>query len=148
MTTVQVPGNNSGGYVPNTQTVPPLSPDQLVSGQILTPADYAMMGGELARAGLSRSAISDMMGRIERSVRRASQAAARQTCLELLADLTTMVQETHQAAAMEIYRQITNRTGGFGGLTHRTCADIAYRVAQGAPRQDPPPAQPILGSLR
>jgi len=148
MTTVQVAGG--GGHIPNTHTVPPLNPQQgqVVSGQILTSADYAMIGGELARAGLSRSAISDMMGRIERTVDRVARTAARECALELLADITVMVQETHRASAMEVHRQISNKTLGFGGLAHRACAQIAYNVAESMPRQAPPPAQPILGSLR
>lgn len=125
-------------------------PDWLANtGHILSPADYAMIGGSLGQAGYSQDAISSLMGAIERASLKAAQTAARSVAMEMLPMLTGAIAATHQTAADEIYRQITNQSFGLGGvLAHRKCANIALAVRNQAPRQTPLPIQPILGTLR
>lgn len=129
--------------------IDPNANDPVFDGQLLSPADYAMIGGSLGQAGYSQDAISSLMGAIERSAVKAAQQAARAVAFEMLPLLTAAIQATHTAATGEIYRQITNRMGGVGGvLGHRQCAQIALNVGAAAPRQTPVPAQPIVGTIR
>lgn len=149
MTTYQNTGTGQPMALPAGAIDPNAGDPDFFTGSILTPADYAMIGGSLGQAGYSQDAISSLMGAIERASLKAAQQAARSVAMEMLPMLTGAIAATHQTAADEIYRRITNQSYGLGGvLAHRKCANIALEVRQSAPRQTPLPAQPILGTLR
>ncbi len=132
------------------QTVPngPIARgDIALTGTVLTAADMARLGGELARAGFGDQQIQLVMSEITAAVEQAAAIASQTVALKMLNIVSGLVQNTHNAAAMEVYRRITNKTGGWGGLTHRNCADIAWQVAQSIPRQAPPPATTTRGPV-
>jgi hypothetical protein len=121
---------------------------QPITGQIMTAADVALVGGQLGAAGYSQVQIGEIMGMVEREAFAAAQEVARRVAMAVMGRMTESVQRAHSYAAMEIHRQLTNKTMGFGGMiTHRDCAAIALNVANSAPRQLPP-APPIHGSVR
>jgi len=131
-----------------TQVQPVAHPAQPLTGQIMTPADVALIGGQLGAAGYSQVQIGEIMGMVEREAFAAAQEVARRVAMAVMSKMTEAVQRVHSNAAMEIHRQLTNKTLGFGGMvTHRHCAEIALTVANSAPRQLPPPP-PIHGSVR
>src|SRR5262245_11866593 len=106
--------------------------------QVISPTDHAVMGGEMARSGLSGTEISNLVGLIERVAVDQAANAARSTALALIPILTKLVQDTHRSTAMEIHRLLSKRAAGFAGLvTHRDCADIALAVANTPPRHAP-----------
>lgn len=120
-----------------------------IAGSVLTPADHAVMGAQLGQAGLADAEVSNLMRLIEETAFQQAKAAARNTALSLMPVLTKLIQDTHYNGAMEIHRRLSNKLGGFGGVTaHRGCAQIAWDVAQATPRHVPPAASPIIGSVR
>jgi hypothetical protein len=99
-----------------------------------SPADYAGLGGLLAAGGYTATQISEIMGLVERSSFNAAQRASREVALAVVERMAVTLQSVHRNAALEVWRQISNRTGGWGGVTvHRECANIALRVANSAP---------------
>jgi hypothetical protein len=120
-----------------------------LAGQVLTPTDHVVIGAQLGQAGLNNSEVSNLIGLIERTAQEMALKAARDTALSIVPVITKLIADTHQQAALEIYRRITNQTGGFGGVTvHRKCAQIAWDVSQSVPRHVAVSATPILGSVR
>jgi hypothetical protein len=129
-------------------TQPQQSMNALV-GQILTPADHMVMGGQLSQAGIDDAEISNLIGLIERTASENARQAARDTALSLLPVFIDLIKKTHATTDMDIHRRLTNKTAGFGGLvTHRDCAQIALDVANGTPSHVPAQARPIIGSIR
>lgn len=123
-------------------------PAQPLTGQIMTPADVALIGGQLGAAGYTQVQIGEIMGMVERECWAAAQEVSRRVALTVMSKMTEAVQRVHSNAAMEIHRQLVNQDMGFGGMfRHRNCAAIALTVANTAPRQMPPPP-PIHGSVR
>jgi hypothetical protein len=130
------------------QMQPVAHPSQPLTGQIMTPADVALIGGQLGAAGYTQVQIGEIMGMVEREAFAAAQEVARRVSMAVMSKMTEAVQRVHTNAAMEIHRQLSNEQLGFGGLlAHRKCAAIALNVANTAPRQMPPPP-PIIGSVR
>jgi hypothetical protein len=120
-----------------------------LSGHVFTPADHAVFGGELGKAGFDSNEISELMGFIERESTTAAMTAARQVALAVANKIVSTIQLTHYNTSMEIYRRLSNKNGGTGGiLGHRGCCQIAFDVANAVPRHGPAPAQPIIGSPR
>lgn len=120
-----------------------------ISGQILTPGDHMVAGAQLGQAGFDEAEVSNLMRLIEERAFQEAKQAARNTAMSMLPLLTDMIKRTHAATAMEIYRQLSNQTGGWGGTTiHAKCARIAYNVASSIPRHEAPAAEPIIGSVR
>lgn len=120
-----------------------------IAGQVLSPTDHMVVGAQLGQAGLSNAEVSNLIGLIERTALEMATRAARDTALSIIPVLTKLIQDTHSQAALEIYRRISNKTGGFGGVTmHQACARIAWDVSQQSPRHVPAPATPIMGSVR
>lgn len=120
-----------------------------LAAQVVSPADHAVLGGQLGQAGFEPTEISNLLRVVEDAVTEHARTAGRQAALSLMPVLINMVIETHRQAAMEIHRRIANRTVGLGGITlHQRCAQIAWDVAQQTPRHIPAAARPIIGSVR
>lgn len=126
-----------------------IDPGPSISGHILSPTEYAIFGTKLGAAGFSQQLVSEMMGRMERRAMQLAVGMATTLVTETVSDLAGTIQRVHYNSATEVHRQISNRMGGFGGVTaHRRCAEIAWAVANGTPLHAPIPASPIVGSVR
>jgi PIN domain nuclease of toxin-antitoxin system len=128
----------------------PIQGQQVVlSGQVFTPADHAVFGGQLGKAGFTSTEISELMGAIEREAMTAAMNAGRQVALAAVNRIVQTISLTHYNTAMEIYRRLSNKNGGTGGIIgHRACCQIAFDVANSLPTHAPAAASPIIGSPR
>ena len=107
---------------------------QVHAAQVLSEADYALIGAQAAQAGFSQSQISRLLATVERAALQAAQVAARQTAMAIVPELMATIRDTHTATAQRIATQIGNLTGGWGGQTvHRRCVQIAMQEMLSTP---------------
>lgn len=105
-----------------------------LAGTVISPADHAVLGAQMASAGLSESEVSNLIGLVERAALEAAHDAARWVALSVAPVMMKLVRDTHKAAAMEVYRRVSKKSAGLAGLiTHKDCAQIALDVANNAP---------------
>lgn len=106
----------------------------MLPASVTGPVDYASLGGLLARGGFTATQISEILGLVERASFSAAQRASREVALAVAERMAMTLQNVHRNAALEIWRQLANRNGGFGGVTmHRECCAIALRVSNSLP---------------
>jgi len=109
-----------------------------VSGHLLTPAEYAMLGAQMSQqAGWTQEQIAAFFEEMNRAVLDAAARAARDCVMKLVPATLKMTNDIHNATALEIMRRIQARQAGFGVLSHAACAQICMDVAQEAPRTRP-----------
>lgn len=101
------------------------------SSRVLTAADHAVLGVQMAEAGLNGTEARMVLAMVEQ----AAQDAARQVALAVAPALLKLVHDTHASTAKEIERRISTLPSLLGGLgSHRACAAIARDVGTQAPR--------------
>jgi len=110
-------------------------PDAAVhAAQVLSQADYALIGAQAAQAGFNQSQISRLLATVERAALEAAQTAARQTAMAIVPELLVTIRDTHVTTASRIATKISSLTGGWGGQTvHRRCVEIATQEMWSTP---------------
>lgn len=114
----------------------PQAPQTPLIGQLLTPAEYATLGASMRSAGMTDAQIGQYFELVERTVLEAATQAARNVVLRLAPQTLQMTQNVHRAACLEIMHRIQSRQGGFGVLSHASCAQIAMDVSRQAPQHE------------
>jgi predicted transcriptional regulator len=112
---------------------------QALVTQVQSTTDYAVLGGRLQASGMGEDEISSLLGLVERTirdnVREASEKAATDTVMSVLSVFLELMARAHEAASLQILRDLKARTHGFGGArVHAGCVEAALNVLNAGPR--------------
>lgn len=103
--------------------------------QILTPAEQAVLGAQMAQAGLEELEITALLGLIEQETQKAAAVAARQTALGVASAIMKLVRLTHDATCQRIYTKIQAQTSSMWGQSlHRNCLLTVQAEMNSLPR--------------
>lgn len=103
--------------------------------QILTPSEQAVLGAQMAQAGLEELEITALLGLIELETQKATAVAARQVALGVASSIMKLVRLTHDATCQRVYTKVQAQANGvIGQAMHRHCLRIIEAEMNSLPR--------------